>query len=79
MKAPALFPQRLGELMERNAMSQAELARRTGIPLATLRSYLAGRRETVSTRNLLLFAQAFEMPMSELIDVFSGVVNLDKK
>lgn len=78
MKASEVFPQRLQELLERSGMTQEALSRRTDIPLATIRAYLGGKRDTVSTRNLLLFAQAFELPMSDLVDYLSDVGNLYK-
>lgn len=78
MKASNVFPQRLQALLVEHNMTQEELSRRTDIPLATIRAYLAGRRPTVSTRNLLLFAQVFELPMSELVDYLYGLGNLDK-
>lgn len=78
MKASEFFPQRLQQLMRQHAMSQEELSRRTDIPLTTIRAYLGGRRATVSTRNLLLLAQVFELPMSELVDYLYGIGILDK-
>lgn len=78
MRASEIFPQRLQELLMQHGMTQEELSRRTDIPPATIRAYLSGRRPTVSTRNLLLFAQAFELPMSELVDYLYGVGNLYK-
>lgn len=78
MRASEVFPQRLQELLERSGMTQEELSGKTQIPLATIRAYLGGKRDTVSTRNLLLFAQAFELPMSGLVDYLSGVGNLYK-
>jgi len=78
MKTSEVFPQRLGELMERSGMTQEALSKRTEIPLATIRAYLSGKRENVSTRNLFLFAQSFDIPMSDLVDYLSGVGNLYK-
>ena len=78
MKTSEVFPQRLQELLQRSGMTQEELSKRTQIPVATIRAYLGGKRDTVSTRNLLLFAQVFELPMSDLVDRLSGVGNLYK-
>ena len=78
MRANEFFPQRLGELLRQRNMSAEELSGSTGIPLATIRAYLGGKREAVSTRNLLLFAQVFGLPMSDLVDHLSGVGNLYK-
>lgn len=78
MKASEVFSQRLQELLRRSGMTQEELSRHTEIPLATIRAYLGGKRENISTRNLLLFAQVFELPMSDLVDYLSGVGNLYK-
>ena len=79
MKASEFFPQRLQLLLREQGMKPEELSLRTGIPLATIRAYLSGKRDAISTRNMLLFAQFFEMPMSELVDYLSDMVNLDKK
>lgn len=79
MKTSELFPQRLGELLRERNMDSEALSRHTGIPLATIRAYLGGKRDAISTRNLLFFAQALELPMSELVDYLNCVVNLDKK
>ncbi len=78
MRASEVFPQRLQELLDQRGMTQEELSHRTDIPLATIRAYLGGKRPTVSTRNLLLFAQTFEFPMSQLVDYLQGVGNLYK-
>ena len=65
-------PGRLAELLQMHGRSITDLSRATEIPVATIRGYLNGGRNTVSTRNLLLIAQYFEMPMSELMDRLSG-------
>ena len=78
MRASEVFPQRLQELLRQHDMTQEELSCRTGIPLATIRAYLGGKRPTISTRNLLLFAQILDLPMSDLVDYLFGVGNLYK-
>ena len=65
-------PERLAELLQIHGRSIRELSAATEIPVATIRGYLNGGRDTVSTRNLLLIAQFFGMPMSELMDRLSG-------
>ena len=62
------IPSRLAELMESKHCTLHRLSAGTEIPAATIRGYLNGGRETISTRNLLLIAQFFQMPMAELMD-----------
>ena len=62
------IPGRLAALLRESGRSAAELSAATEIPAATIRGYLNGGRETISTRNLLLIAQFFQMPMAELMD-----------
>lgn len=64
-------PQRLAILLERFHRTPEQLSAQTEIPPATVRGYLNGGRNSISTRNLLLIARFFEMPMSELIDFLS--------
>lgn len=66
-------PRRLANLLEAKKCTLSELSRHTQIPVATLRGYLNGSRDTISTRNFLLIAQYFQMPMSELMDQLSGL------
>ena len=61
-------PARLAALLRETGRTAAELSSATEIPAATIRGYLGGGRDTISTRNLLLIAQFFQMPMSELMD-----------
>ena len=61
-------PARLAALLRETGRTAAELSSATEIPAATIRGYLGGGRNTISTRNLLLIAQFFQMPMSELMD-----------
>ena len=61
-------PERLAILLERHQRTLDQLSAQTEIPVATLRGYLNGGRETISTRNLMVIARSFDMPMSELID-----------
>ena len=61
-------PERLAILLERHQRTLDQLSAQTEIPVATLRGYLNGGRDTISTRNLMVIARSFDMPMSELID-----------
>ena len=61
-------PERLAILMDRHNRSLDQLSAQTEIPAATLRGYLNGGRDTISTRNLMVIARSFDMPMSDLID-----------
>ncbi len=77
------LPYRLADLLKARSRTVAELSARTEIPAATIRGYLNGSRETISTRNLLLIAQFFDMPMAELMDRLAGsfqasIDNVDK-
>lgn len=72
-------PKRLQALLDKNGLTPARLSERTEIALPTIRAYLDGKREAISTRNMLLFAQVFEMPMADLIDYLSDMGNMDKK
>ena len=65
-------PECLRKLLNERAWDTQELAKRTGIDAATLREYLSGRRISISTRNMLVLATAFEIPMSQLIDDFTN-------
>ncbi len=71
-------PERLGTLLEERGISPEALAKGTDIPIATIRGYLFGRREAISTRNMLLFANFFQMPMSQLVDYLAGVDAAEK-
>ncbi len=70
---------RLGEVLALRGMLPEELSDRSQVALPTIRAYLGGKRATISTRNLLVFAQVFEIPMKELVDFLSGMGTLDKK
>ena len=72
-------PRLLEKLLEETGHSAQELSEVTEIPIATIRGYLSGKRDAISTRNMLLFAQFFQMPMPELVDYFANVGNIDKK
>ncbi len=77
------LPSRLSNLLKERNRTAADLSARTQIPPATIRGYMNGGRDTISTRNLLLIAQFFEMPMAELMDRLSGgfpgsIDNVDK-
>ena len=61
-------PERLAILMDRHNRSLEQLSAQTEIPAATLRGYLNGGRDTISTRNLMVIARSFDMLMSDLID-----------
>ena len=61
-------PERLAILLERHQRTLDQLSAQTEIPVATLRGYLNGGRDTISTRNLMVISRSFDMPMSELID-----------
>ena len=61
-------PERLAILLVRHQRTLDQLSVQTEIPVATLRGYLNGGRDTISTRNLMVIARSFDMPMSELID-----------
>ena len=61
-------PGRLASLLQTYGRSITDLSAATEIPVATIRGYLNGGRDTISTRNLLLIARFFGMPMSELMD-----------
>lgn len=65
-------PERLSQLLEEHGITPMQLAERTEIPYTTVRAYINGRRDTISTRNLLLIAQTLEMPMAELMDILTG-------
>ena len=75
----ACKPERLQALLEERNMSMQTLARLTEIPVTTIRAYLHGRRDAISTRNMFLIARTLDMPMSELVDYLSEAVNIDKK
>ncbi len=79
MRRNDCHPERLGELLEERKITPQELSKRTDVPIATIRAYLSGRRDAISTRNMLLFAQVLEMPMAELVDYLAGIVNIDKR
>ena len=68
-------PASLKALLRAHGRTAAELSDATEIPIATLRGYLNGGRKTISTRNLLLIAQFFGMPMSELMDRLAGPIS----
>ena len=77
-------PARLAALLAEHGRTAAELSDSTEIPPATVRGYLNGGRKTISTRNLLLIAQFFGLPMSELMDRLSEsgpapMANADKE
>jgi len=78
MRRNDCHPEHLGALLEERKITPQELSKRTDVPIATIRAYLSGRRDAISSRNMLLFAQALEMPMAELIDYLAGIVNIDK-
>jgi predicted transcriptional regulator len=61
----------LAALLARDRLTVAALSRTTDIPELYLRHVLSGTQTTISTRNLFQLAQAFRMPMAELIDFFS--------
>ncbi len=61
-------PSNLAALLTQYGRTAAELSAQTEIPASTVRGYLNGGRTTISTRNLLLIAQFFQMPMSQLMD-----------
>ena len=63
--------QRLKLLLEQNNCSPEELSKSTEIPLTTIRQYLRGARDTISTRNLFFIAKHFNMSMADLIDFLS--------
>lgn len=61
----------LQRLMQERDICAVQLARQTGIDAGTLRGFLAGRQENISTRNLLALARFFEISMRELVDILS--------
>ena len=61
-------PDRLAALLQTHGRSISDLSKATEIPAATIRGYLNGSRDTISTRNLLLIARFFGMSMSDLMD-----------
>lgn len=65
-------PAALQSLMEKAGLNQRTLAEKTDIPVTTIKAYLTGKRQTISTRNLLFLARAFEIEMSELIDILTN-------
>lgn len=79
MRRNNYIPERLNLLIEERQLSLKELSEKTEIPIPTLRAYVHGKREAISTRNMLLFAQVFEIPMAELVDYLCGIDNIDKK
>lgn len=72
-------PRLLEKLLEKTGHTPQELSEATEIPIATIRGYLSGKRDAISTRNMFLFAQFFHMPMPSLVDYFADVGNIDKK
>lgn len=64
-------PEQLHRLMQARAWTLESLSRRTQIDPQTLRAYLTGRRRTISTRNMAALAAAFEMPLADLMDLFT--------
>lgn len=79
MRRSECDPARLGELLTQHGMSPEKLSDRSQVALPTIRAYLGGKRAAISTRNLLVFAQVFDIPMSELVDFLAGMDNIDKK
>lgn len=79
MRRSECDPARLGELLAQRGMSPEELSDRSQIALPTIRAYLGGKRAAISTRNLLVFAQVFDIPMAELMDFLARMDNIDKK
>ena len=61
----------LQRLMQERHVCAVQLARQTGIDAGTLRAFLAGRQENISTRNLLALARFFDLSMRELVDILS--------
>ena len=66
-------PERLNILLERNHCAPEQLSAFTDIPMTTIRQYLRGARDTISTRNLFFIAKFFDMPMADLIDFLADV------
>lgn len=64
-------PKGMQMLMDRQSLTVAQAALRTGIAEQTLRAILAGRQTSISTRNMFFLAKLFRMPMADLIDFFS--------
>ncbi len=71
-------PRRLEQLLEQTGHTPQELSDATEIPIATIRGYISGKRDAISTRNMFLFAQFFQMPMPQLVDYFANIGKLDK-
>lgn len=61
----------LKRLMQERNIRAVQLSHATGIDAGTLRAFLAGRQENVSTRNLLALARFFGISMRELVDILS--------
>ena len=60
--------ERLNLLLEKYNRTPEQLSGFTDIPMTTIRQYLRGARDTISTRNLYFIAMFFDMPMADLID-----------
>ena len=64
---PELSPQdRLSGLMAAREVTQAELARQSGVPRPTINEILSGKRD-ISKRNALQLAKYFHVPVAEFL------------
>lgn len=59
------IPERLGNLMVSQNVTQAELVRRTGLPVSTISRYVTGRRK-IPVENLRLIADALGVKLAYL-------------
>ena len=65
--------ERLNLLLDQNNCTPQQLSIFTDIPMTTIRQYLRGARDTISTRNLFFIAKFFDMPIVYLIDFLDEV------
>lgn len=69
MKLIMAVVKRVNELMYQKNWSGYKLSRKTGLTPAAIQKLMAGKTKDINLKTLVLLAQAFDMEISEFLDV----------